>query len=219
VTLRTLACLAIVLGFGGSGWADGERTPMIGGSLLTARDGNSAELVGVALEATWWWGRIGVAAEGAQRADVADVSVRTGVLGASLRVLVADQLMPSLLEPHNVDLELELHGVVERAWSSRINTGDDPAIRYGLGLATRLRGGGDDDSALLAESRLFVRVLWSGSHDGQVVARTEAPMSDREVMVIVGLGAAWGIGERQYADRFKTHATESVDWGQITIER
>lgn len=219
MTLRTLACLAIVLGFGGSVWADGERTPMIGGSLLTARDGNRAELVGVAVEATWWWGRIGVAAEGAQRADVADVSVRTGVLGASLRVLVADQLMPSLLEPRDVDLGLELHGVVERAWSSRVNTGDDPAIRYGLGLAARLRGGGDDDSALLAESRLFVRVLWSGSHESQVVARRDAPVSDREVLVIVGLGAAWGVGERQYADRFKAHPTETVDWGQITIER
>jgi Putative transposase, YhgA-like len=86
--------------------------------------------------------------EGAQRADMTDVSTRTSVLGASLRVLVADQLMPSLLEPRDVALGLELHGVVERAWSSRVNTGDDPAIRYGLGLATRLRGGGDDDSAL-----------------------------------------------------------------------
>src|SRR5262249_43128797 len=161
---------------------------------------------------TWWWGRIGVAAEGAQRADVADVSVRTSMLGASLRVLVADQLMPSLLEPRDVDLGLELHGVVERAWSSRVNTGDDPAVRHGLGLAARLRGGGDDDSALLAESRLFVRVLWSGSHESQVVARTEAPVSDRvsdrEVLVIVGLGAAWGVGERQYAGKFRTHPTE-----------
>jgi hypothetical protein len=219
VTLRTLACLAVVLGVGGRAWADGERTPMLGASLLTARDGKSAELVGVALEATWWWGRIGVAAEGAQRADVADVSVHTGVLGASLRVLVADQLMPSLLEPRDVDLGLELHGMVERAWSSRVDTGDDPAVRYGLGLAARMRGGGDDDSALLAESRLFVRVLWSGSPENQVVARTNAPVSDREVLVIVGLGAAWGLGERQYTDKLKRHPTETVDWGQITIER
>ena len=151
MTLRTLACLAVVLGFSGSVQADGERTPMVGGSLLAARDGNRAALVGVALEATWWWGRIGLAAEGAQRADMTDASVRTGVLGASLRVLVADQLMPSLLEPRDVELGLELHGVVERDWSSRVDTGDDPANRYGLGLAARLRGGGDDDSALLAE--------------------------------------------------------------------
>jgi len=141
------------------------------------------------------------------------------VLGASLRALVADQLMPSPLEPRDVELGLELHGVIERAWSSRVDTGDDPAIRFGLGLAARLRGGGDDDSALLAESRLFVRVLWSGSHENQIVARTVAPVPDREVLVIVGLGAAWGAGERQYADKFKTHPTETVDWGQITIER
>jgi hypothetical protein len=39
------------------------------------------------------------------------------------------------IKPRDADLGLELHGVVERAWSSRVNTGDDPAIRYGLGLA------------------------------------------------------------------------------------
>lgn len=122
-----------MLGFGGRVRADGERTPMIGGSLLAAHDGNRAELAGVALEATWWWGCIGLAAEAAQRTDVTDASARTGVLGASLRVLVADQLMPSLLEPRDVELGLELHGVIERAWSPRVDTGDDPAIRYGLG--------------------------------------------------------------------------------------
>lgn len=64
-----------------------------------------------------------------------------------------------------------------------------------------------------------MRVLWSGSHESQIVARTAAPVHDREVLVIVGLGVAWGAGERQYADKFKTHPTGTVDWGQITIER
>jgi hypothetical protein len=37
--------------------------------------------------------------------------------------------------------------------------------------------------------------------------------------VILGLGATWGAGERHDADRFRTHTTETIQWGQITIDR
>lgn len=212
----------IVLGLAGSAHADGERTPMFGGSVLAARDGSRAELVGVELEMAWWWRHIGLAFEGTQRRAIGnDDGVGTTALGASARVLIADQLMPSLLEPRDVELGIELHGVVERAWSSRVDGGEDPAIRYGFGIAARLRGGGDDRSALLAESRLFVRVLWARRDTTSAIARSETPVSDHgsEALVLVGLGAAWGTGERHYADRFQQHTTEMIEWGQITIDR
>lgn len=214
--------LLVVLGLAGSAHAEGERTPMFGGSVLAARDGGRAELVGLEFEMAWWWRRIGLAVEGAQRRAIAnDDGIGTTALGASARVLIANQLMPSLLEPRDVELGLELHGVVERAWSSRVDGGEDPAIRYGFGIAARLRGGGDDGSALLAESRLFVRVLWARADPTSAIARSETPVPDRggEALVLVGLGAAWGTGERHYAERFRQHTTEVVEWGQITIER
>jgi hypothetical protein len=212
----------IVLVLAGSAHADGERTPMFGGSVLAARDGSRAELVGVELEIAWWWWRVGLAFEGAQRRAIGnDDGVGTTALAASARVLIADQLMPSLLEPRDVELGIELHGVVERAWSSRVDGGEDPAIRYGFGIAARLRGGGDDRSALLAESRLFVRVLWARGDTTNAIARSETPVSEpgSEMLVLVGLGAAWGIGERRYAERFRPHTTELIEWGQITIDR
>jgi hypothetical protein len=212
----------IVLVLAGSAHAEGERTPMVGGSVLAARDGSRAELVGVELELAWWWWRIGFAVEGAQRRAISnDDGVGTIALGASARVLIADQVMPSLLEPRDVELGIELHGVVERAWSSRVDAGEDPAIRYGFGIAARLRGGGDDGSALLAESRLFVRVLWARGDTTSAIARGETPVPDHgdETLVLVGLGAAWGTGERHYAERFRRHTTETIDWGQITIDR
>jgi len=214
--------LLIVLGLAGSAHADGERTPMFGGSVLAAGDGNHAGLVGIELEMAWWWRRIGLAFEGAQRRAISDDDgVGTTALGASARVLVVDQLMPSLLEPRDVELGIELHGVIERAWSSRADSGEDPSIRYGVGIAARLRGGGDDGSALLAESRLFVRVLWARGDTTTALARGEAPVASHgsEALVILGLGAAWGAGDLRYADRFRQHTTETIQWGQITIDR
>ena len=195
---------------------------MFGGSVLAARDGSRTELVGIGLEMTWWWRRIGFALEGAQRRAISDDDgIGTTALGASARVLVVDQMMPSLLEPRDVELGIELHGIFERAWSSRADSGEDPSIRYGVGIAARLRGGGDDGSALLAESRLFVRMLWARGDTTTAIARGEAPVAshDREALVILGLGATWGAGERHYADRFRRHTTETIQWGQITIDR
>jgi hypothetical protein len=218
----SLVGLGLGLGLAGSARADGERTPMIGGSVLAARDGSRTELVGVELELAWWWRRIGLALEGAQRRAISnDDGVGTTALSASARVLIIDQLMPSLLEPRDVELGIELHGVVERAWSSRSDGGEAATTRYGFGIAARLRGGGDDRSALLAESRLFVRVLWARGDTTSVIARSETPESGRgsETLVLVGLGAAWGSGERHYAERFRPHTTEMIEWGQITIDR
>ena len=217
-----IALSVILLGLAGGAHADGERTPMFGGSVLAAHDGSRAELVGVELELAWWWRHLGLAVEGAQRRAIGDDDgIGTSALGASARVLVAEQLVPSLLEPRDVELGVELHGIVERAWSSRVDAGQDPAIRYGLGIAARLRGGGDDGSALLAESRLFVRVLWARGDTTGAIARGAAPVPDRggETLVLVGLGAAWGTGERDYAERFRRHTTETIEWGQITIDR
>ena len=195
---------------------------MFGGSVLAARDGSRAELVGVELEMAWWWRHLGLAIEGAQRRAISDDDgVGTTALGASARVLVYDQLMPSLLDPRDVELGIELHAVIERAWSSRIDSGQEEPVRYGFGIAARLRGGGDDGSAVLAESRVFVRVLWPRGDTTSAIARGETPVPDqgREMLVIVGLGAAWGVGERHYAERFRQHTTETVEWGQITIDR
>jgi hypothetical protein len=215
--------LIVVLGVAGSAHAGGERSPMFGGSVVAARDGSRAELVGVELELAWWWRCVGFAVEGAQRRAIGgdDDGIGTTALAASARVLIVDQLTPSLVEPRDVELGIELHGVVERAWSSRTDTGEDPSIRYGLGIAARLRGGGEDGTALLAESRLFARVLWASGDTTSAIARGETPVVDRgrELLVIVGLGAAWGTGERRYTDRFRRHTTETIEWGQITVDR
>lgn len=213
-----IALVAAVLVVYSHAHADGERTPMIGGSLIAASERDHGDLAGIGLEATFWWGRIGLAAEGAERAEV-ETGARTSTLGASLRLLVLDQLWPSLLDPCDVEAGLELHGVIERAWSDAVDSGADPSVRYGVGIAARLRGGGDYDETLLAESRLFVRVLWPRATTTQAIARGEAPMQSSGVMVILGLGAAWGGGDRHYSDRFRLRTTEVVDWGQVRIER
>ena len=214
-----IAIAAVVLAVCSNAYADGERTPMIGGSLIAASEHDRGDVAGVGLETTFWWGRIGLAAEGAQRADI-ESGLRTSTLGASARILVLDQLWPSLLEPRDVEAGLELHAVIERAWSDAVDAGVDPSVRYGVGIAARLRGGGDFDDQLLAESRLFVRVMWPHSTGTQAIARGDGSvMQPSGVMLIIGLGAAWGAGDRHYSDRFRMRTTEVVDWGQIRIER
>jgi hypothetical protein len=111
-----------------------------------------------------------------------------------------------LLEPRDVELGLELHGVLERAWWDG-DLPDGSPVRRGLGLALRLRGGSDDFSLLLAESRLFIRVLSAHppARDAVGVARTMEPASGgpRELTILIGLGAAFGAGEPRYLDRFR----------------
>jgi hypothetical protein len=195
--------------------ADGEKTPMIGGAVeageMTAAAGPNLGIVGVRAEAAWWWGHFALAAEGALRTGVDGAEGHAAVLGASLRVRVLDGMLHSPIEPSDVELGVELQAVVEHAWWDASVAGRAPTS-YGLGLALRLRGGGDEDfSTLIAESRLFVRVLssrWTGS---EVAARATTPMtsaSGPSFTFIVGVGASFGTGDRAYVRRFAPHPLE-----------
>src|SRR5262245_33458540 len=118
---------------------------------------------------------------------------------ASARVLLCHQLMPSLRDAREtVEAGIELQGILERVWRD-----GDAATAYGLGLALRLRGG-TDFSNVLAESRLFIRVLATPAHTPAAIARTNTmPETTREMAIVVGLGAMFGGGEPDYARRFR----------------
>lgn len=81
----------------------------------------------------------------------------------------------------------------------------------GLGVAIRMRGGSDwEFSTLLAESRLFLRVMRSRDEEPDAIARAAAPMTEsperRGITVMVGLGAAFGAGKGRYLQRFRLKA-------------
>lgn len=197
--------------------ADGERTPMIGiaalGGELASRtpDVGTVGVFGLHLESAWWLGRFGIAAEGSLRGAAYDGTTYGGVVGASARLRLLDGLAPSLLEPRAVEVALELHAVIERAWWQHGLAGED-GTSYGLGAALRVRGSGGPFTSLLAESRLFVRVMSSPAAGAPLsVERSsvgtptpEAP-SGRGITFLVGLGASWGYGSPAYADRFGLH--------------
>ena len=210
-----IALGALVLTAAADTAADGEKTPMLGGAVVGSWGPDPrAGAVGVELEAAWWRGRFGLGVEGSMHWDIEGAGARATVLGASARVRVLDALLPSLLEPRDVELGLELHGIVERTWWDGGLSAEDPT-GYGLGLAIRLRGGAEQDfsSTLLAESRLFVRVLSSHRTADGVVARQVAPSPEREareLTILVGIGAAFGGGEPGYVDRFRLHPFESL---------
>lgn len=186
--------LALLLASTTGAAAEGERSPMLGGNLV-AVDG-ADERAGVGLDMTWWAWRVGIAAEASTL--WADSASRVTVVGASLRLLAYDALIESFLEPRHVELGIELHGVAERWFSDLDQT------RYGVGVALRLRGGADYDlSSLLAESRVFVRVMTTQTNERPVAARMIGPSEREPMMVIVGLGVAWGSGHRDYLDRFR----------------
>lgn len=188
--------------------ADGERTPMFGAAMsweTSTREPLGA--FGAGLEVAWWFGQVGLAAEGSGRAWIDDDGPRAPVLGASLRLRMLDAIVPSMIDGSPVELGLELQGIVEYAWSSDLDT--DPT-RHGVGLALRLRGSGDDDSTHLAESRFFVRVLAARSRTEDVAMRTTGPIEEpRDAVVMFGIGAAFGVGERRYLERFRRRA---LDW-------
>jgi hypothetical protein len=135
---------------------------------------------------------------------------RATTLGVSARLRVHEQMLPSLLEPRDVELGLELHAIVERTWWSGDGRQDSPTS-YGLGVAVRLRGGSDDFSTVLTESRLFVRAL-SAPRDADDATRAmmPAPAGEpaRELTILVGIGAAFGAGEPRYLDRFRLRPLE-----------
>jgi hypothetical protein len=184
--------------------ADGERGPMFGGALVWEPSTENPEgAVGLQLEAAGWFGPLGIAVEGSGRTWI-EGGPRSLVLGGSLRLRVLEMLVPSLLEASDVELGLELHGIVERAWLERSDARVG-STRQGVGVALRLRGSSDEPSRLITESRFFVRVLTAGSTSlDEVAMRTTAPPDGpREWIVLFGVGAAFGAGDADYLERFR----------------
>jgi hypothetical protein len=208
--VKTHAAAVLVIAMTGSAAAEGERTPMLGAALTfmeaTDGDGRDAELFGGSVELAWWAGRLGLAVEGAMRRGIGDDAARNLALAGSARVLLANWMCPSLFEPRDVEVGVELQAIAERAWWRR----DDSDDALGVGLAVRMRGGSDwEFSSLLAESRLFVRVMTSRGDAADVIARTADavvdPPEQRAITVLVGLGAAFGAGTPRYLERFRLH--------------
>jgi len=193
----------------GGAAAEGERTPMFGGALTYSDvPDHRAALIGGALDLVWWSGRLGLAVEAAARHAIDDGAGNVAV-GGSARVLLADWLWTSPLEPRDVEMGVELQLIGERVWWSR----DDRADAYGVGAAIRMRGGSDwEFSSLLAVSRLFVRVMRSPGEPSTVAARTADAMIEPPgrgaVTVVVGLGAAFGTGDPRYLERFRLRALD-----------
>jgi len=207
--MRASLAVAVVIGVASSAAADGEVTPMLGVAVVgadTARTPSQDEpLAGVALDLAFWHGRFGLGGEASERWSLETDGTHATVVGASARVRVYECLMPSLLDPRDVELGVELQAIVERGWWSGAMSDVDPTA-YGLGVAIRMRGGGDaDNSILLAESRLFLRVMsarWAGV---DAVARTTEPTgpSERALTVLVGIGASFGAGTPGYVHKFR----------------
>lgn len=193
--------------------ADGETTPMFGGSVMVGTTiEDSSRVAGVELEAAWWWGPIGIAVEASGRTASADDgggdSSQTMAVGGSARLRLIQMLVPSLLEPSDVELGVEVQGIVERTLWDRTLTDDDPT-RIGIGIALRLRGASDDVTPrLITESRFFVRVFSSRPESNPFAARTTMQVADepRDFMVLIGVGAAFGGGESRYLERFRRHS-------------
>src|SRR3954471_6242999 len=103
-----------VLTLSTSAAADGERSPMFGGSMVAAAV-NEHAFGGGELEASWWHWRLGLGADGSMMWTAGD---RVTMLSLSARLLVFDTLVESWLEPRDVELGIELQGIIERAWWS-----------------------------------------------------------------------------------------------------
>jgi len=232
--MRTLVALAFTtaLSIPHAATADGETSPMLGGAVVggaiveDARvDGapspqmgapsSSTGVAGVELEAAVWWRWIGLAAEVTARTPVDEEANRTVSLGGSLRVRLLQRLVPSLFEASDVELAIELQGIIERTvWDGTLAT-DEP-YRRGLGLALRLRGSTDDDvPRLITESRFFVRILATApgpTVEAAIVARATEPQAfrTREIVVLFGIGASFGGGEPDYLAQFRRRTFEST---------
>lgn len=211
--MNTRVAVLLVIAMTGRAAASGERTPMFGGALVyTDAPDRKVELAGGELELAWWFGRLGLAVEAGARHAITDDRARNLSLAGSARVLVSDWMWQSLFEPRDVEMGIELHAIAERTWWSR----DDRADAFGLGVALRMRGGADwEFSSLLAESRLFVRVMKARDELPDVVARAAQAMTAPErsgMMIVVGLGAAFGAGQPRYLERFRTRPLEWKRW-------
>ena len=188
--------------------ADGETSPMLGGSLVFgASAGEPSTSLGVGLDGVVWWRRVGVGVEVSRQSSFGVDGARAIVLGGSLRVCPFTWLVPSPFEPSDVELGIELQGIVERSWQRGAAAGAvfDP-VREGVGVSLRLRGSTNDDApSIITESRFYVRVMWS-EHDvaPEVIARSTMPprASQRDATVMFGIGAAFGGGDPAYLRRF-----------------
>src|SRR5262249_18471603 len=155
-SLPTIIALAASLVGAQVASAEGETTtPMIGAAVVGAEADRTptehADLAGVALDLAWWHGRFGLAAEGSGRWSVDGDNARALVAGASARFQLFERILPSLMEPRDVELAFELQAIAEHTWWNDTVSQVEPTA-YGVGLAARLRGTGDPDgSALLAE--------------------------------------------------------------------
>ena len=213
MTSLTRQILLVLVATTGVASAEGEYGPMFGGSLVASHETDATELGGVGLELGLWYGRFGVALEGSHLREVAGGDTLVTTFGASARVLVVQHLIPSLLEPRDVELGVEVQGIVERAWWEGMR--DRDPFRYGLGVAIRLRGGSDDQSNLLAESRLFVRVMASRSASTDIgisgsTSLATTSRDERELGVVVGLGATFGGGDPVYVQRFRPRPLDTM---------
>lgn len=205
--LGRLACAFALLLTSHAARADGERSPMVGGSIVATRDVDSGGFAGAGLEVAQWWGRVGLGIEGTRQWAIDSMGPRVTTLAGTARVLLFSGLVPSLLEPSDCELGIELQGIVQRAWWA--NVAPAPAdVEYGAGLALRLRGGSDDafTPLLIAESRLFVRVLRERTQPMEVIAKGDATIGARGegTIVLIGLGALFGGGDAKYVERFKS---------------
>jgi hypothetical protein len=191
--------------------AEGEYGPMFGGSLVATRGADQTEVAGAELEMAMWRGRFGIAVAASRQAGIDGTGPTVTAVDASVRVLLLRHLMPSLLEPRDVELGIEVQGIVERAWWDHVEREHAP-VSYGLGFAVRLRGGSDDFSNLIAESRLFVRAMASQGNGADTLARDTMVPGDtgRELTIVVGLGALFGGGERGYVERFRPRPLDTT---------
>ena len=193
--------------------AEGELGPMFGGGVV-ATHASERDIAGLTCELVLWHGPIGIAAEGSRQWCVDGGQPAVASLGASVRLLAFHHVVPSLLDSREVvDLGIELQGIVERSWWDDAAPDRDP-VSYGLGIAVRLRGANDDDRTnLLAESRLFVRVLRSRSSEMMVAARDTTPDATSEgVAVVIGLGALFGGGQSAYVERLRRRTALDSEW-------
>lgn len=205
---RRAFALAIVLA-APSAHAEGEYGPMFGGGIMATH--GDADVAGIGAEMVLWYGPLGVAAEASRQWTVDDVAgPRVGSISGSLRLLAFDQVVPSLLDSRDVvDLGIELHGIVERSWWDD----ERDLTQYGVGLALRLRGVNDDDrSNLLAESRVFVRVLRPRESEMAVARETMPAARADSIGVMIGLGALWGAGKAAYVERLRRNTALDSEW-------
>jgi hypothetical protein len=221
--MRIGLVVGVLLGIGaGTAAADGERSPLFGFTVLgtdTARTPDQhADLGGVGVDLAWWRGPVGIAGEASQLWSVDGEGSRAFVAGGSLRLRVYDALVPSLLDPRDVDLGIELQAIAEHAWwDGAANTAAPTA--YGVGIALRLRGSGDlPGSTLIAESRVFVRVMassWSQLDTAASARVVTAPVAggvmDRPVTIVFGFGGSWGSGTHAYTDALQMHLDRHDD--------